>query len=759
MKLSVEMSTPGLADKSLSECQSIAVGHLQAWTLQVSEAPVSLSPSPGVVVLIPADRLFEVTIGNHQHTIHPGSALLLDGNGGGSLSMPQSNELENGALHVVEVNALVNDGLTLKDLAELPRRLDSGQTAEVRRIFNGLTGEEGRGQTRPRVADIKGFLLAGDLVTALISLSGSNVSEVTVDPRLASFKRFCLTQLTSNLSTAEMAAAVHMSRSGFNKWIKPLLGMSPGLYLRRLRLEKSQELLGNTTNTIDTIAEQTGFTSRFHLSREFKKQFGISPALYRNERARSVEDRNYEKAEGLFAERDFTQALRAFDKALSTSLPQTIRERCLVAKGHCLYSMGRMDEAMQAWDTLPAGVYQSHSAKPSCEYLFHQGRHSELLSLLERILASGEGREQAIALWVDCVTRLYERRYVPALPQYLALREAFFPDDQQSSLIAAQVLLRTGEYLKTLETCHSLSRECTTALYYAGEYDKALTQFNDGISPGWLSTIRLCAGRYQEVLDLHPECSRSCARALVQLGREEEAVQIYPDHAQEAQMRMGQYDYILKHRDPGTTDWICAAHALGKLAPLLKKQPRLQKHLTQLLLDPGALLEENGLSTTEWYTPALLLNTLALLGGGDGSGAREALKQVLHPPLPGTGRIDENDSELFLLSPVISQLLGDPAPLAHDFALIFKHYRYLFQQSIWHDVSFLLGKISLKVFRSQPRQIDMPERATFIKALKLDLEGKSSEAQQQYRDYLDMTIPYPIARHQRARFADWRLNS
>jgi AraC-like DNA-binding protein len=53
-----------------------------------------------------------------------------------------------------------------------------------------------------------------------------------------------------------------------------------------LRVRRAESLLRNTPMTLKEIAERLGYSSPFHLSKEFKKQTGIAPDAWRRKRVR-----------------------------------------------------------------------------------------------------------------------------------------------------------------------------------------------------------------------------------------------------------------------------------------------------------------------------------------------------------------------------------------------------------------------------------------------------------------------------------------
>ena len=79
----------------------------------------------------------------------------------------------------------------------------------------------------------------------------------------------------------DMAAYCGLSRDQFRRVFKVHMGMTPKLYVDRLKCAKATSLLVSTTCPVAEIGEQVGYTDAYHFSRRFKAVVGVAPRQYR----------------------------------------------------------------------------------------------------------------------------------------------------------------------------------------------------------------------------------------------------------------------------------------------------------------------------------------------------------------------------------------------------------------------------------------------------------------------------------------------
>ncbi|MFX3632863.1 MAG: AraC family transcriptional regulator [Candidatus Pristimantibacillus sp.] len=129
------------------------------------------------------------------------------------------------------------------------------------------------------------FLIIGELLSfpqqkktagSTHSMSSSYITDVA-----HAIEECLVRNLNADISITDISTEFHLSRYQSSKIFSQVYGMSPRQYLSRLKLNKAKELLVNTNMTVEAVADQLGFHSVSHFSRQFRRWSNQAPSHFR----------------------------------------------------------------------------------------------------------------------------------------------------------------------------------------------------------------------------------------------------------------------------------------------------------------------------------------------------------------------------------------------------------------------------------------------------------------------------------------------
>jgi AraC-like DNA-binding protein len=88
-------------------------------------------------------------------------------------------------------------------------------------------------------------------------------------------------QAEAGVSLKAIAMELGISQVQLTRLFKHEFQTTPSAYAANLRMDKVKLMLVNSSLTLAQIAEQCGFTDEHHLSKSFKKTYGMNPSSYR----------------------------------------------------------------------------------------------------------------------------------------------------------------------------------------------------------------------------------------------------------------------------------------------------------------------------------------------------------------------------------------------------------------------------------------------------------------------------------------------
>ena len=130
-------------------------------------------------------------------------------------------------------------------------------------------------------------MLLSLLTMILISLLRENAGEVAVPAAgssenriIARAQQYITDHVADKLSVPIVAKNIGVSASYLTALFQKHLQISPGEYLRRVKLQKSKQLIREGNLNFTQIAEELEYSTVHHFSRQFKEKFGITPSQY-----------------------------------------------------------------------------------------------------------------------------------------------------------------------------------------------------------------------------------------------------------------------------------------------------------------------------------------------------------------------------------------------------------------------------------------------------------------------------------------------
>lgn len=115
-----------------------------------------------------------------------------------------------------------------------------------------------------------------------VVIANSNIQWKKDQPAaLNAILRYIETNYGQKLSNSHLAEIACMSIEGLSKVFRNHMGISPAAYVTQIRIKQASHFLLQTTETIDWVAQRTGFPNRNYFSRVFKRITNESPAEFR----------------------------------------------------------------------------------------------------------------------------------------------------------------------------------------------------------------------------------------------------------------------------------------------------------------------------------------------------------------------------------------------------------------------------------------------------------------------------------------------
>jgi AraC-like DNA-binding protein len=106
----------------------------------------------------------------------------------------------------------------------------------------------------------------------------------TNDPRVLKIIDYIDRSYWKDLTNNSLGLMVNMATNSFLRLFKQSMGHTIQQYIQKVRINKAILQMHNASESIESIAEKCGFSDRHHFSKVFKKETGMPPAAYRQQK-------------------------------------------------------------------------------------------------------------------------------------------------------------------------------------------------------------------------------------------------------------------------------------------------------------------------------------------------------------------------------------------------------------------------------------------------------------------------------------------
>lgn len=89
--------------------------------------------------------------------------------------------------------------------------------------------------------------------------------------------------MDSMISLTELTEQLDISGSYLGRIFRKAVGQSVNQFITELKIKQASHYLQYTHLSIQQIAQQVGYNDQFYFSRQFKKQYGVSPRTFRQQ--------------------------------------------------------------------------------------------------------------------------------------------------------------------------------------------------------------------------------------------------------------------------------------------------------------------------------------------------------------------------------------------------------------------------------------------------------------------------------------------
>lgn len=152
---------------------------------------------------------------------------------------------------------------------------DSNPVSAAARL---LLAAFGGGITNPFAASSLSYQLSMSLLEELVRYDGGGREKPEFIRRI---NEYCAEHPDEDLDVGRLAKIAGFSRYHFTRRFKSFQGVSPGIFMRDMKMKRSLKMLQSESVSVKEAAASCGFDDPSYYCKAFKKTFGISPGNFK----------------------------------------------------------------------------------------------------------------------------------------------------------------------------------------------------------------------------------------------------------------------------------------------------------------------------------------------------------------------------------------------------------------------------------------------------------------------------------------------
>ncbi len=157
----------------------------------------------------------------------------------------------------------------------LPFRITDSE--KILKIFKDI---EYKRLSRESMYEMESIRDTYSVILALMAQSSARYIPYTKKEKLYPAVEYMLKNYSKKISASELASLTGFSEVYFRKVFASVYGVSPTVYIKKLRMKKAKEMLRTDYGSISDIATSLGYPNVYDFSRDFKKHVGVAPTKF-----------------------------------------------------------------------------------------------------------------------------------------------------------------------------------------------------------------------------------------------------------------------------------------------------------------------------------------------------------------------------------------------------------------------------------------------------------------------------------------------